>query len=186
MAKDVLVYRHIFGYDEEEGTLSPESVITVTHNLGYKDLTAKVILNGKSREDLIESVMTSPGNKKNELIITLKSPQTGLIQLFKNQSVVAEQKMSDVNVIFPSGRKPYTRTTSTNYSVIASFIFEGIDTLGVPTVIKLVSWQTKSNDSYDVRIVREDTGDVIVEATGKTNNLPSIVTLTPLANLPTD
>lgn len=62
------------------------NTVTVTHNANNNFLNAKVVIGGDYRTDLIESISTT---NENELIVLLKSAQTGIVQIFNPDLLLA-------------------------------------------------------------------------------------------------
>jgi hypothetical protein len=82
--------------------------------------------------------------------------------------------------------RPFVKRTSTSYGTVAYMLFNGTIGDGVPQSIKVLAWSKNSSKTFDIRIVRRDTGDVIGEITGNSNSDIQSLDLGTLSNLPTN
>jgi len=65
------------------------STITVTHNLDRVICAVRVIVGGGVRNDIVQSVVPSESDPRNEIIVTLGSANTGLLQVVDSDYIWA-------------------------------------------------------------------------------------------------
>jgi hypothetical protein len=82
--------------------------------------------------------------------------------------------------------RPFVKRTSTSYGTVAYMLFNGTIGDGVPQSIKVLAWSKSATKTFDIRMVRRDTGDVIGEITGNSNDDIQSLDLGTLSNLPTN
>jgi hypothetical protein len=92
---------------------------------------------------------------------------------------------NELSVAFTDQTKAYVKRSNSSYGTMCYFLFNGTDKLSTPTAIKIIAWNKTNNKNYSVRVVRQDTGDVIAELVNADNNEVEIKDLGTLSNLPT-
>lgn len=70
----------------EQSFISSSSV-TIPHNCGCRYVGVKLLVSGESRSDMIESVVPSTVDPKNELTVNLETATSGIIQIFVDDIV---------------------------------------------------------------------------------------------------
>jgi hypothetical protein len=78
----------------------------------------------------------------------------------------------------------YARTFSASYETLATMHFAGSTIRGTPSKMKVVAHKTSTITSYNIKIVDITNANTIVESTGNTDTVPSIVDLGALSSIP--
>ena len=91
---------------------------------------------------------------------------------------------NELSVSFTDTSKPYRKAEGNNYETLSYFLFGGTAVMGTPSEIEVLAWSGKPNKTYDIRVIRQDTGQVISEKMGASNEEIAAVSLGAMAGLP--
>jgi hypothetical protein len=89
-----------------------------------------------------------------------------------------------IEIMFAGGTNSDFNTVSATYVQAGIFRFGGTTTLSTPTKIKAIGWKDAATTSWDMQVIDITNSLTIVTKTGNTGNIPEIVDLGALSNLP--
>ena len=142
---------------------SATDTIVFTHNAGDENLCVQVLVGGELRLDLISSVVPDLVDPRNKLTVTLKSVQSGSVQLVSAdvypvnlptsyESAKVTAGVTKYRMGFPlidKTNKPYLKFDDDSYTTAVVFPFPGTDVGARP-------------DTFTVTVRMKDVDDVNV------------------------
>lgn len=124
-------------------------------------------------------------NGPTSVTITIESitggQQTELDDLVTNHTPDTSKARIQNFVIFPKRNSIKT----TKYTLAHAFEYLGSDAIGVIDYIDLMAYVDSTSNTYDVRIVNSENGQILVENTDLSNNSLEVIDLGTISNIPT-
>jgi len=163
-------------------SLSDHSYLKSAFGAGQYDYaTFQRDLDVSSFSSQIRGILNGPTN----VTITIESitggQQTELDNLVANHTPDTSKARIQNFVIFPKRNSIKT----TKYTLAHAFEYLGSDAIGVIDYIDLMAYIDSTSNTYDVRVVNSETGDILVEKTNLNNSSLEVIDLGTIVNIPT-
>ena len=139
--------------------------ILVTHSLDQESIGVQVIVDGAARADLVNTIIPTDGYEKDELTVNLVSSQSGVIQVYEFQLVLAALPSLVEKNNLVNGQINVLKIT-TDYTALSSDIFIYAEASSADITVTLPSAVGLDGKVYRIKKIDNTGYSIIVDADG--------------------